>query len=166
MHKTHQHLGEELSGVSSHHAYKAGHDTLEDRLAFWNRRGRRRGKKMRFWMLPIPGQNRLTVVMDQRKVEILEGTKLKKELVFFLDAKFLPLVGLNLMNKTATGVVRNFFQKRGKGVGGGQIHNNILWVKECKGQHEDEVKVGGQEWPPYRGAWCRAPILGAENQCK
>jgi hypothetical protein len=51
-------------------------------------------------------------------------------------------------------------------VGGGQIHNNILWVKECKGQHEDEVKVGGQEWPPYRGAWCRAPILGAENQCK
>jgi hypothetical protein len=43
-------------------------------------------------MLPISGQNRLTVVMDQRKVEILEGTKLQKELVFFLDAKFLPLV--------------------------------------------------------------------------
>ena len=113
-------------------------------------------------MLPIPGQNRLTVVMDQRKVEILEGTKLKKELVFFLDAKFLPLVGLNLMNKTANGVVRNFFQKRGKGVGGDQIHNNILWVKDCKGQHEDEMKVGGQKRPPYRGAWCRAPILGAE----
>ena len=117
-------------------------------------------------MLPIPGQNRLTVVMDQRKVEILEGTKLKKEFIFFLDAKFLPLVGLNLVDKTATGVIRNFFQKRGKGVGGGQIHNNILWVKECKGQHADEMKVGGQEWPPYRGAWCRAPILGAENQCK
>jgi hypothetical protein len=116
-------------------------------------------------MLPIPGQNRLTVVMDQRKVEILEGTKLKKELVFFLDAKFLPLVGLNLMSKTATGVVRNFFQKRGKGVGGDQIHNNILWVKDCKGQQEDEIKVGGQEWPPYRVAWCRALILGAENQC-
>jgi hypothetical protein len=32
--------------------------------------------------------------MDQRKVEILEGTKLKKELVFFLDAEFLPLVPL------------------------------------------------------------------------
>jgi hypothetical protein len=31
---------------------------------------------MRFWMLPISGQNRLTVVMDQREVEILEGTKL------------------------------------------------------------------------------------------
>lgn len=162
----HQHPGEELSGVSSHHAYKAGHDTLEDRLAFWNRRRRRRGKKMRFWMLPIPGQNRLTVVMDQRKVEILEGTKLKKEFIFFLDAKFLPLVGLNLVDKTATGVIRNFFQKRGKGVGGGQIHNNILWVKDCKGQQEDEMKVGGQEWPPYRGAWCRAPILGAEINVK
>ena len=67
---------------------------------------------MGFWMLPIPGQNRLTVVMDQRKVEILEGTKLKKELVFFLDTKFLPLVGLNLMDKTATRVIRNFFQKQ------------------------------------------------------
>ena len=74
---------------------------------------------MRFWMLPILGQNRLTVVMDQRKVEILEGTKLKKEFIFFLDAKFLPLVGLNLVDKTATGVIRNFFQNRGKGVGGG-----------------------------------------------
>jgi hypothetical protein len=104
--------------------------------------------------------------MDQRKVEILEGTKLQKELVFFLNAKFLPLVGLNLVDKTATGVIWNFLQKRGKGMGGDQIHNNILWVKECKGQHADEMKVGGQEWPPYRGAWCRAPILGAENQCK
>jgi hypothetical protein len=98
--------------VSSHHADKAGYDTLEDCLVFWDRRGRGRGKKMRFWMLPIPGQNRLTVVMDQRKVEILEGAELKKEFVFFLEAKFLPLVALNLMDKTATGVVRNFFQKR------------------------------------------------------
>ena len=81
---------------------------------------------MRFWMLPIPGQNRLTVVMDQRKVEILEGTKLKKELVFFLDAKFLPLVGLNLMNKTATGVVRNFFQKREKRVGIRYRHTSFI----------------------------------------
>jgi hypothetical protein len=121
---------------------------------------------MRFWMLPISGQNRLTVVMDQRKVEILEGTKLQKEPIFFLDAKFLPLVGLNLVDKTSARVIRDFLQKRGKGVGGGQIHNNILWVKDCKGQQEDEMKVGGQEWPPYRGAWCRAPILGAENQCK
>ena len=63
-------------------------------------------------MLPIPGQNRLTVVMDQRKVEILKGAELQKELVFFLDAKFLPLIGFNLMNKTATRVIRNFFQKR------------------------------------------------------
>jgi len=126
MHKTHQHPGEELSGVSSHHADKAGYDTLEDCLAFWNRRGRGRGKKMRFWMLPIPGQNRLTLVMEQRKVEIFEGTKLKKELVFSLDAKFLPLVGLNLMNKTATGVVRNFFQKREKRVGIRYRHTSFI----------------------------------------
>ena len=99
---------------------------------------------------------------DQGKVEILEGAELNQELVFFLDAKFLPLIGFNLVDKTSTGVILNFLQKRGKGVGGDQIHNNILWVKDCKGQHEDEVKVGGQEWPPYRGAWCRAPILGAE----
>jgi hypothetical protein len=89
--------------------------------------------------------------MDQRKVEILEGAELKKEFIFFLEAKFLPLLGLNLVEKTATGVIWNFLQKREKGMGGGQIHNNILWVKSCKGQHEDEVKVGGQEWPPYRG---------------
>jgi hypothetical protein len=63
-------------------------------------------------MLPISCQNRLTVVMDQRKVEILEGTKHQKEPVFFLDAKFIPLIGLNLVDKTATGVVRNFFQER------------------------------------------------------
>ena len=126
MHKTHLHPGEELSGVSSHHADKAGYDTLEDRLAFWNRRGRRRGKKMRFWMLPIPGQNRLTVVMDQRKVEILEGTKLKKEFIFFLDAKFIPLIGLNLVDKTATGVIWNFLQKRGKGMGIRYRHTSFI----------------------------------------
>ena len=68
---------------------------------------------MRFWMLPIPGQNRLTVVMDQRKVEILEGAKLKKEFVFFLEAKFLPLVGHNLVHKATARVIRNLIQKRG-----------------------------------------------------
>jgi hypothetical protein len=77
-------------------------------------------------MLPIPGQNRLSVVMDQRKVEILEGTKLKKELVFFLEAKFIPLIGLNLVNKTATGVIRNFLQKRGKGVGIRYRHTSFI----------------------------------------
>ena len=77
-------------------------------------------------MLPIPGQNRLTVVMDQRKVEILEGTKLKKELVFFLEAKFLPLVGLNLMDKTSAGVIWNFLQKRGKGVGIRYRHTSFI----------------------------------------
>ena len=68
-------------------------------------------------MLPISGQNRLTVVMDQSKVEILERAELQKELVFLLDAKFLPLIGLNLVDKTATGVIWNFLQKRGKGMG-------------------------------------------------
>ena len=118
-------------------------------------------------MLPIPGQNRLTVVKDQSKIEILKGAKFKKEFIFFLEAKFLPLVGLNLMNKTATGVVRNFFQNWGKGVGGGQIHSNILWVKDCKGQLEDEMNVGGQELPPYKGrgvgrpSW--APKINVSN---
>ena len=116
-------------------------------------------------MLPIPGQNRLTVVMDQGKVEILEGTKLQKEPIFFLDTKFLPLVGLNLVDKTSARVIRDFLQKRRKGVGGGQIpaYNIPLGEQIAKGQQEDEMKVGGQEWPPYRGAWCRAPILGADE---
>ena len=83
-------------------------------------------------------------MMDQGKVEILEGAELNQEPVFFLDAKFLPLIRINLVEKTATRVIGNFLQKRGKWVGGDQIHNNILWVKDCKGQHEDEVKVGGQ----------------------
>jgi len=68
-------------------------------------------------MLPISGQNRLTVVMDQRQVEILEGTKLQKEPVFFLDAKFLPLIRFDLVNKTATGVIWNFIKNREKGMG-------------------------------------------------
>jgi hypothetical protein len=55
--------------------------------------------------------------MDQRKVEILEGAKLKKKLVFFLDTKFLPLVGLNLVDKTSAWVIRDFLEKRGKGMG-------------------------------------------------
>ena len=63
-------------------------------------------------MLPVTRENRLPVVKDQSKVEILKGTKLKKEFIFFLEAKFLPLVGVNLMDKTATRVIRNFFQKR------------------------------------------------------
>jgi hypothetical protein len=77
-------------------------------------------------MLPIPGQNRLTVVMDQRKVEILKGAELQKELVFLLDAKFLPLIGLNLVDKTATWVIWNFLQKRGKGVGIRYRHTSFI----------------------------------------
>jgi hypothetical protein len=77
-------------------------------------------------MLPISGQNRLSVVMDQRKVEILEGTKLQKELVFFLDAKFLPLVGLNLVDKTSARVIWDFLQKRRKGVGIRYRHTSFI----------------------------------------
>ena len=81
---------------------------------------------MGFWMLPISGQNRLTVVMDQSKVEILERAELQKELVFLLDAKFLPLIGLNLVDKTATGVIWNFLQKRGKGMGIRYRHTSFI----------------------------------------
>ena len=81
---------------------------------------------MRFWILPVTCENRLPIVMDQRKVEILEGTKLKKELVFFLDAKFLPLVGLNLMDKTSARVIRNFLQKRAKGMGIRYRHTSFI----------------------------------------
>ena len=77
-------------------------------------------------MLPISGQNRLTVVMDQRKVEILEGTKLQKEPVFFLDAKLLPLVGLNLVDKTSARVIGDFLQKRAKGVGIRYRHTSFI----------------------------------------
>jgi hypothetical protein len=77
-------------------------------------------------MLPISGQNRLTVVMDQSKVEILERAELQKELVFLLDAKFLPLIGLNLVDKTATGVIWNFLQKRGKGMGIRYRHTSFI----------------------------------------
>lgn len=77
-------------------------------------------------MLPISCQNRLTVVMDQRKVEILEGTKLYEEPVFFLDAKFLPLVGLNLVDKTSARVIRDFLQKRAKGVGVRYRHTSFI----------------------------------------
>jgi len=42
---------------------------------------------------------------DQGKVEILEGAELKQKLIFFLDAKFLRLIGINLVEKTATRVI-------------------------------------------------------------
>ena len=77
-------------------------------------------------MLPVTRENRLPVVMDQRKVEILEGAELKKEFIFFLEAKFLPLVGLNLMDKTATGVIRNLIQKGGKWVGIRYRHHSSI----------------------------------------
>ena len=77
-------------------------------------------------MLPIPGQNRLTVVMDKRKVEILKGAELQKELVSLLDAKFLPLIGLNLVDKTATRVIWNFLQKQGKGMGIRYRHTSFI----------------------------------------
>jgi hypothetical protein len=64
--------------------------------------------------------------MDQRKVEILEGTKLQKEPVFFLDAKFFPLVGLNLVDKTSARVIGDFLQKRAKGVGIRYRHTSFI----------------------------------------
>jgi hypothetical protein len=42
---------------------------------------------------------------DHGKVEILEGAELNQEPVFFLDAKFLPLIRINLVEKTATRVI-------------------------------------------------------------
>jgi hypothetical protein len=54
----------------------------------------------------------LPVVKDQSKVEILEGAKLKKEPVFFLEAKLLPLIRIYLLHKTTARVIRNFLQKR------------------------------------------------------
>jgi len=71
---------------------------------------------MGFWMVSILGQNRLSVVMNQCKIEILEGTELKKELVLFLDTKLLPLIGFNLVHKTTAGVKRDLVQKEAKGV--------------------------------------------------
>ena len=76
--------------------------------------------------MAVSGQNPLPMVENQRKVEILEGTKLQKEPVFFLDAKFLPLVGLNLVDKTSARVIRDFLQKRGKGVGIRYRHTSFI----------------------------------------
>jgi len=67
--------------------------------------------------MPIPGQNRLSVVMDQRKVQILERTELKQEPVIFVDTKLLPLIGINVVDKTAAGVKWDFLQERDKGMG-------------------------------------------------
>jgi len=53
------------------------------------------------------------VVENQREVLIPQRTKFKQELVFLLESKFLPLIGLNLVDKTATGVIWNFLQQRG-----------------------------------------------------
>ena len=54
---------------------------------------------------------------DQGKVEILEGAELNQELIFFLDAKFLPVIGINLVHKATARVIGNFLKKRGKRVG-------------------------------------------------
>jgi hypothetical protein len=63
-------------------------------------------------MLTVTCENRLPVVKDQSKVEILKGAKLKKEPVFFLEAKLLPLIRIYLLHKTTARVIRNFLQKR------------------------------------------------------
>jgi hypothetical protein len=54
---------------------------------------------------------------DQGKVEILEGSELKQKPVFFLDAKLLPVIGINLVHKATARVIGNFLKKRGKRVG-------------------------------------------------
>jgi len=56
---------------------------------------------------------------DQGKVEILEGAELNQELIFFLDAKFLPVIGINLVQKATARVIGNFLQNEGK------------WVRIC-----------------------------------
>ena len=93
--------------------------------------------------MAVSGQNPLPVVEYQREVLILQRTKFKQELVFLLESKFLPLIRINLVEKTATRVIGNFLQKRGKGMGGYNVHNIILWVKDGKGQLEDD-KPGWQ----------------------
>jgi hypothetical protein len=54
---------------------------------------------------------------DQGKVEILEGGELKQKLIIFLNAKLLPLIRINLVEKTAIRVIWNLLQNRGKWVG-------------------------------------------------
>jgi hypothetical protein len=54
---------------------------------------------------------------DQGKVEILKGAELKQKVIFFLDAKFLPLIRINLVHKATARVIGNFLKKRGKRVG-------------------------------------------------
>jgi hypothetical protein len=63
---------------------------------------------------------------DQGKVEILEGPELKQEPVFFLDAKLLPMIRINLVDKTTAGVIGNFLEKRRKWVGIGYRHNSSI----------------------------------------
>jgi len=55
--------------------------------------------------------------MDKRKVEILEGAEFKQEPVILFDAKIFPLIGINVVDKTAAGMKWDFLQKRGQGVG-------------------------------------------------
>jgi hypothetical protein len=98
----------------------------------------------------------LPVVENQREVLIPQRTKFKQELVFLLESKLLPLVGLNLVEKTATRVIGNFLQKRGKGMGGYNVHNIILWVKDGKGQLGDD-KPG---WRPRMAALVNGLVQG------
>ena len=67
--------------------------------------------------MAVSGQNPLPVVENQREVLIPQRTKFKQELVFLLESKFLPLIRINLVEKTATRVIGNFLQKREKWVG-------------------------------------------------
>jgi hypothetical protein len=74
----------------------------------------------------VSGQNPLPVVENQREVLIPQRTKLQKELVFLLESKLLPLIRINLVEKTATRVIGNFLQKRGKGVGIRYRHTSFI----------------------------------------
>ena len=106
--------------------------------------------------MAVSGQNPLPVVENQREVLILQRTKFKQELVFLLESKFLPLIRINLVAKTATRVIGNFLQKRGKWVGVIWVHPNILWVKDGKGQLEDD-KPG---WRPPMAALENGVVQG------
>jgi hypothetical protein len=84
--------------------------------------GGRRGQKDRLGLVAVPGEDGLTVVEDEGEIAFLQRAELKEKTVVLFEAKLLPLVRVDPVEKGPAGVMGNLLQDGEQGMGGGLEH--------------------------------------------
>jgi len=74
----------------------------------------------------VAGEKVLPVVQDQGEVLLFKRAKIEQEIVFLLNSKFSPLVGIDLMKKSSPGVKRDLLKNDQQGMGANGVHPLLL----------------------------------------